>query len=47
MSDEHSPHAAGCLGNRIVNTPAIDSLAREGALVTAAPQSRSSRLKSS
>lgn len=36
MSDEHSPHAAGCLGNRIVKTPAIDSLAREGALFTAA-----------
>ncbi len=31
MSDEHSPHAAGWLGNKIVRTPAIDSLARSGA----------------
>jgi len=27
MSDEHSPHVAGCFGNKIVQTPAIDSLA--------------------
>jgi choline-sulfatase len=30
MSDEHSPHAAGWLGNRIVRTPALDSLAAAG-----------------
>jgi choline-sulfatase len=36
MSDEHSPHAVGCLGNRIVKTPAIDSLANRGTAFTAA-----------
>ncbi|MDP2995980.1 MAG: sulfatase-like hydrolase/transferase [Bryobacterales bacterium] len=35
MSDEHSPHAAGWLGNKIVRTPAIDSLARAGAAFSA------------
>ncbi|MFB3829571.1 MAG: sulfatase [Bryobacteraceae bacterium] len=35
MSDEHSPHAAGWLGNKLVRTPAIDSLARAGTAFTA------------
>lgn len=30
MSDEHSPHAAGWLGNGVVKTPALDGLARQG-----------------
>jgi choline-sulfatase len=36
MSDEHSPHAAGFLGSRIVKTPALDSLARSGTAFSAA-----------
>lgn len=36
MSDEHSPHAAGFLGNKLVRTPAIDSIAREGTAFNAA-----------
>lgn len=35
MSDEHSPYAAGWLGNRIVRTPALDSLAAAGTAFTA------------
>jgi len=35
ISDEHSPHAAGWLGNKIVKTPALDSLARQGTAFTA------------
>ena len=30
MSDEHSPHAIGCEGNSIVQTPNLDSLAASG-----------------
>ena len=30
MSDEHSPHAIGCEGNPIVQTPNLDRLAAEG-----------------
>lgn len=36
MSDEHSPHAARWMGSRIVETPALDSLAREGVAFTSA-----------
>ncbi|MCL4402805.1 MAG: sulfatase-like hydrolase/transferase [Acidobacteria bacterium] len=36
MSDEHSPHAAGWLGNKIVRTPALDALARQGTAFTSA-----------
>ena len=28
MSDEHSPHAIGCEGNDIVQTPNLDRLAK-------------------
>jgi len=35
MSDEHSPHAAGWLGNKIVRTPWIDSLAGAGTAFSA------------
>jgi choline-sulfatase len=31
MSDEHSPHVAGWLGNKVVRTPALDALAARGA----------------
>ena len=30
MSDEHSPHAIGCEGNDIVQTPNLDRLAKSG-----------------
>ena len=30
MSDQHNPHVLGCAGNRIVRTPHLDALAREG-----------------
>jgi choline-sulfatase len=30
MSDQHNKHMVGCYGNRIVKTPAIDSLAERG-----------------
>ena len=30
MSDEHSPHAIGCEGNDIVQTPNLDRLAESG-----------------
>jgi len=36
MSDEHSPHAAGFLGSRMVKTPALDALARSGTAFGAA-----------
>jgi choline-sulfatase len=36
MSDEHSPHAAGWMGNRIVQTPSLDRLAGEGTAFTSA-----------
>jgi choline-sulfatase len=36
MSDEHSPHVAGWMGNRIVQTPALDRLAAQGVAFTAA-----------
>src|SRR5262245_28691296 len=36
MSDEHSPHVAGWLGNKVVKTPALDALARGGAAFTSA-----------
>jgi len=36
MSDEHSPRAAGFLGNKLIKTPALDSLAQSGAAFTAA-----------
>ena len=32
MSDQHSPHALACNGDRIVSTPHIDSLAGSGVL---------------
>ena len=30
MSDQHNPHAMGCAGNPIVQTPNLDALARRG-----------------
>src|SRR5512140_3543079 len=36
MSDEHSPHAAGWMGNRVIRTPALDSLAKNGVAFDAA-----------
>jgi choline-sulfatase len=36
MSDEHSPHAARWMGSKIVHTPALDSLARDGVAFTSA-----------
>lgn len=36
MSDEHSPHAARWMGNRIIQTPALDSLAAQGVSFTSA-----------
>jgi choline-sulfatase len=36
MSDEHSPHAAGWMGNRDIRTPALDSLAKSGVAFDAA-----------
>ena len=36
MSDEHSPHAIGCEGNDIVQTPNIDQLAASGSYFEAA-----------
>ncbi|MDB3936664.1 sulfatase-like hydrolase/transferase, partial [bacterium] len=32
MTDEHTRKVLGCYGNKIVKTPHIDSLAREGTL---------------
>ena len=32
MSDQHSPHILGCAGDRVVRTPSIDNLAKEGVL---------------
>jgi choline-sulfatase len=32
MTDEHTRKVIGCYGNKIVKTPHIDSLAREGTL---------------
>ena len=34
LSDEHSPHVLGCAGDRIVRTPHLDRLAREGRRLT-------------
>ena len=36
MSDEHSPHAIGCEGNDIVQTPNLDRLAKSGTYFDAA-----------
>ncbi len=36
MSDEHSPHAARWMGDRIIETPALDGLAAEGVAFTSA-----------
>ena len=36
QTDEHSPHSLGCYGNKIVKTPALDSLAQNGTMFTAA-----------
>lgn len=36
MSDEHSTHAAGWLGNPLIRTPALDGLAKRGAAFTSA-----------
>jgi choline-sulfatase len=36
MSDEHSPHALGYTGNKIVRTPALDGLAARGTAFSAA-----------
>jgi choline-sulfatase len=32
MSDQHSPHVAGCYGDRVVRTPHLDALAKDGVL---------------
>lgn len=32
MSDQHSPHVAGCYGDRVVQTPHFDALASQGVL---------------
>src|SRR6185369_17251347 len=34
MTDDHAAHAIGAYGSRVNNTPNIDRLAREGALLT-------------
>jgi len=36
MSDEHNPRVMGCSGNRIIQTPTIDALARRGTRFTSA-----------
>jgi len=36
MSDQHNAHVMGCAGNAVVQTPALDRLAREGVHFTAA-----------
>ena len=36
MSDEHSVHAAGWLGNSLIRTPSLDGLAKSGAAFQAA-----------
>ncbi|MCC6419704.1 MAG: sulfatase-like hydrolase/transferase [Gemmataceae bacterium] len=36
ISDEHSPHVAGCFGNRTVRTPWLDSIAAGGTAFDAA-----------
>ncbi|MBP7609563.1 MAG: sulfatase-like hydrolase/transferase, partial [Steroidobacteraceae bacterium] len=36
MSDDHAAHAIGAYGSRVNETPNLDRLAREGALLTSA-----------
>ena len=44
MSDDHAAHAIGAYGSRVNETPNLDRLAREGALLeTSSPPTRSAR----